>query len=125
MMRILGSVFVLLILLSDSGLLLAQYCSDCEIAPNRRNGRIARADESLLAVESNSAAVMARHLPYGMHRASSAGENERTLLQFEWITWYDDDRRVPVWVGYELTKADARRNRAKQDCFRADPRRTR
>lgn len=121
-MRILGSIFVLLFLFFETPQLLAQYCSDCKIARDRRDGRIARADASLRAAELRSAEVLARHLPFGLHRAASSSSNERMLLQFEWITWYDDDLRVPIWVSYELTKAEAKRNRVRQDCFRVDPR---
>ncbi len=45
------------------------------------------------------------------------------LLQFEWITWYDTDLRVPLWVGYQLSKADAQAKVfPRQDCFRRDRR---
>jgi DNA/RNA endonuclease G (NUC1) len=44
------------------------------------------------------------------------------IHQREWLTWYDDDLRIPIWVAYELTKSDAKKHLVRLDCFRKDPR---
>jgi endonuclease G len=44
------------------------------------------------------------------------------LQQKDYLTWYDDDLRVPLWVAYRLTKNNATAVRERLDCFRPDPR---
>lgn len=63
-----------------------------------------------------------RHLLGGRPIAAASATNEHMIHQTEWITWYDDDLRVPLWVAYELTKADASAQLTRKDCFRKDPR---
>lgn len=64
----------------------------------------------------------ARHLLGGRPIPSANATNERVIHQLEWITWYDEDLRVPLWVAYKLTKADASAQLTRKNCFRKDPR---
>jgi endonuclease G len=62
------------------------------------------------------------HLPWGVPTAPASANNEHLLHQAEYITNYDDDLRVPLWVGYRLTSADLSDGFERLACFRKDPR---
>ena len=67
--------------------------------------------------------IVARHFPYGLPQPPSNAANEEMLLQNEWVIWYDSDLRMPLWVAYRFTKAEAKRKvYPRLDCFRRDPR---
>lgn len=102
--------------------LLAQHCADCKIPSSQRPGRLTAADNALRSAEQNMQLLRARHLPYGLHRPPANATNEKLLYQNEWLTWYDDDLKGPLWVAYFLTKAEALIEGPRQDCFRRDMR---
>jgi endonuclease G len=95
-----------------------QVCSGCEVSQQtvtKANNRL-----NLSAIEKIDSE--ARHFLGGKPIAPANATNERIIHQVEWITWYDDDLRVPLWVAYELTRADASAQLTRKDCFRKDPR---
>jgi|GEM_PF-5291089 len=96
----------------------SQVCTGCEVSAQT----IANADEQLHLTDSERTDAEARHLLGGKPIPAADSTNERMIHQHEWITWYDDDLRVPLWVVYELTKEDASAQRTRKDCFRKDPR---
>ena len=99
-----------------------QICPRCKIPASARAARIAAAEATLVTAASQQAELRARHLPFGVPVPPADAANERLLYQLEWIASYDDDLRVPLWVGYELTAADADAQRERKDCFRHDGR---
>ena len=100
-----------------------QICSGCKITPaSVRNARIANAEEALILSDAQKAAIRDEHVPWGLPRAPATAANERVLYQTEWLTWYDDDLRVPLWVAYKLKGEDADAQRPRLDCFRHDAR---
>lgn len=116
------SIFLILILWSSAGLAVAQYC-DCEIPKSRRASRIKAADQALARASLNEAEIVAKHFPFGLPKPPDDASNESILVQLEWVTWYDNDLRMPLWVGYQLNKTDARNKRyPREDCFRRDAR---
>lgn len=101
---------------------LAQFC-DCEIPKTKRTSRIKAATRALTNAEPKEAEIIAKHFPFGVPKSPTSASGEFIVLQSEWVTWYDSDLRTPLWVGYQLSKAEARRKRfPRQDCFRKDPR---
>lgn len=96
----------------------AQVCSHCQVSQQT----ITNADALLTLEDSEKADAEARHLLGGRPVTSSDATNEHMIHQQEWITSYDDDLRVPLWVAYELTKADASAQLTRKNCFRKDPR---
>lgn len=96
----------------------AQRCPGCQI-PNQD---VAAADARLNLTDAQKRAAEDRHLPFGLHRAPANASNEFLLHQREWVTWYDGDLRVPLWVAYRLTRAEAVATRPRLNCFRQDPR---
>lgn len=101
---------------------LAQFC-DCEIPKSERTSRIKAADRALENAAPKEAEIIAKHFPFGVPKPAANASGEFIVLQSEWVTWYDSDLRTPLWVGYRLTKAEAKKKTfARQDCFRKDPR---
>jgi DNA/RNA endonuclease G (NUC1) len=96
----------------------SQVCSGCEVS----NQTVTKSNQLLNLSDSEKADAESRHLLGGRPIPPASATNEHMLHQHEWITWYDDDLRVPVWVSYELTRADARASLERRDCFRRDPR---
>ena len=96
----------------------SQVCSGCEVA----NQTITKADARLNLTDTEKTDAEARHLLGGRPMPSANATNERMIHQHEWITWYDDDLRLPLWVAYELTAEDASASLSRKDCFRKDPR---
>lgn len=100
------------------GATLSQTCTGCQVSQQK----VANADALLHLDDSEKAEAEARHLLGGRPIPPADATNELMLHQLEWITWYDDDLRVPLWVAYELTRADASVQRTRKNCFRKDPR---
>lgn len=117
-----ASIFFIFFLWSSPGFAVAQHC-DCEIPTSRRANRIKAADQALARAALSEAKIVTRHFPFGLQKPPDDASNESILVQLEWVTWYDNDLRIPLWVGYQLNKTDARNKRyPRQDCFRRDPR---
>jgi DNA/RNA endonuclease G (NUC1) len=102
---------------------IAQTCSGCEIPSAQRTARLNASNQALQTAGSQQSALNTLHCPFGLPASPANADNERLLYQFEWITRYDDDLRMPLWVAYELTKAESSAQVAtRQDCFRRDSR---
>jgi DNA/RNA endonuclease G (NUC1) len=97
---------------------LSQICSGCEVSKQT----VTKADARLQLNDDEKAEAEERHLLGGRPIPPSTATNEHMIHQKEWITWYDDDLRIALWVAYELTKADASAQLSRKDCFRKDPR---
>lgn len=61
-------------------------------------------------------------LPWGIPTKPPGATNEHLLHQTHYVINYDDDLRVPLWVGYRLRKVDVQVHRTRTECFRDDPR---
>ena len=55
-------------------------------------------------------------------RPPAHATREHLLIHKDYLTWYDDDLLVPLWVGYKLTKANIIKQQDRIECFRPDPR---
>jgi DNA/RNA endonuclease G (NUC1) len=96
----------------------AEHCPDCEVSDAKR----AQYDALLNLTASQKQTAQTRHIPYGMPVAAVTVAHEHMLHQKDYVTWYDDDLRVPLWVAYRLTRSHAGAVRERLDCFRRDPR---
>lgn len=96
----------------------SQVCSGCEVSRQT----LTMSDARLNMNAAQKTAAESIHLFAGRPIPTATATNEHMIHQLEWITWYDDDLRVPLWVAYKLTRADLRSNLERQDCFRKDPR---
>jgi len=97
---------------------IAQVCPNCQVSQQT----VSNADALLNLTDVEKADAEARHLLGGRPIPPSSATNEHMIHHHEWITWYDDDLRAPLWVAYELTKADASAQLTRKNCFRRDPR---
>jgi endonuclease G len=96
----------------------ADHCPSCEVSDAKRS----QYDALLTLTASQMHTAESRHIPYGMPIAAATATHEYMLHQKDYVTWYDDDLRVPLWVAYRLTKKNAIAVRERLDCFRPDPR---
>lgn len=102
---------------------LSQIYSPCEIPGPVRSKRLKAAQRANDRAELKRAEIIAKHFPFGFPRALTNATNERIPVQSEWVIWYDDDLKQPLWVAYEFTKAEANKKLVERlDCFRRDPR---
>jgi endonuclease G len=101
----------------------SQFCSDCEINKAVRSTRLKAADQANAKAEENKEEIISKQFPFGIPKSPANADNERLLFHQEWVALYDDDLLMPVWVAYQLTKAQSSATTAvRQDCFRRDPR---
>ena len=108
----------------------AQNCPDCDVTETRE----AQYDRLLTLTPAQQKTALSRHLVYGLPAPLVLGStgvspvvpgvppdtSEHLLLQKDYLTWYDDDLRTPLWVAYRLTKANIIKQRERLECFRAD-----
>jgi endonuclease G len=81
--------------------------------------------ETLAGNEKLKGALMARHAPHGLHRATSPeADNEAILFQDGFLLAHDPDLRTTTWVTYKLTAESLAyaTGRDRINCFRSDPR---
>jgi DNA/RNA endonuclease G (NUC1) len=90
----------------------AQSCS-CEVSDRKE-----RAYDEMLKLDANEKAEVENlHLPFGIPQSSTNATNEHLLHQDEYIIMYDDDLRVPLWVGYQLRRGDLLLERDRHGVF--------
>ena len=108
----------------------AEQCPDCDVTEARE----AQYDRLLTLTPAQQKTALTRHLVYGLPAPLVSGStgvspvvsgvapdtSEHLLLQKDYLTWYDDDLRTPLWVAYRLTKANIIKQRERLECFRAD-----
>ncbi len=100
----------------SASLTYAQSCM-CEVSLNKEKDY-----DKLLELNSEAQTKsQTRDLPWGIPTSISNATHEHALYQEEWITWYDDDLRIPLWAAYQLKAQDVI-SRPRTDCFRKDPR---
>jgi DNA/RNA endonuclease G (NUC1) len=109
---------LIICLLSLSRLAGADRC-DCDT--DVRN-KVDSYDALLSLTPSQKAAAENRNTFYGIPEAPSTASHEHLLDQQDYLIWYDDDLRIPLWVSYELSKTDLQPHRERLECFRKDPR---
>ena len=120
-LRFLVSALVVAVTISPSVLLYsssgwAGSCG-CEVSPAKES----QYNDALILSDLERQAALAIHAPFGIPVSSPTADNERLLVQHNYIIQYDDDLRIPVWVSYRLSKDDVV-SRARKNCFRDDPR---
>jgi endonuclease G len=93
----------------------AQKC-DCDISDRK----VTAYDALLQLDDSEKSEAVATHLPWGIPENDSSATNEHLLHQTHYITNYDYDLRVPIWVAYRLRKQDVEIHRERTECFRKD-----
>ncbi len=86
----------------------------CDISPEV----VQEYDQGLMNVEVFDA--LQRHAPWGTPADINFDAGTRPLYQRHWITGYDADLRMPVWVIYRLRAQDLATSRRRTQCFRPD-----
>ena len=64
--------------------------------------------------------ALQRHAPWGAPADIKFDAGTRPLYQRHWITGYDADLRMPVWVIYRLRAQDLATSRRRTQCFHPD-----
>lgn len=90
----------------------AETCG-CDVSP----ASVALYDRVL-----QSAAGLEEQAPWGVPITAVPPARADILGQPDWMTGYDPDLKIPVWVVYRLRAEDLARPRARTQCFRPDPR---
>jgi DNA/RNA endonuclease G (NUC1) len=98
----------------------ALNCPTCEVD----DAHEAKYDRALNLTTNAQRSAEKKHLPYGFPSPPASALHEHMLHQKDFLVWYDDDLRVPLWVSYKLTKGQISTHRARTECFRPDPRLT-
>jgi endonuclease G, mitochondrial len=98
----------------------ALNCPDCEVSDEDRD----RYDRALFLTENQKKYYASRHVAYGLPKPPGNATREYLLHQKDYLTWYDDDLRTPLWVAYKLTQKNVAKERERLNCFRRDPRLT-
>jgi len=93
-------------------------CPSCEVS----DAKEAQYNALLNLTTAQKKTAESRHVPYGMPIAIAGATHEHLLHQKDYLIWYDDDLRVPLWVSYKLTKKNILREQDRVECFRPDPR---
>ncbi len=75
-------------------------------------------DQALLNADNFKA--IQEHAPWGAPVDMMVDVGTRKLYQRGWITGYDSDLRMPVWVMYRLSADDLAQPRRRTQCFRPD-----
>lgn len=73
-------------------------------APQATKPQKDAADQALLAANAANArsGYLERHLPFGVNRSAVGASHEVTLVAEDYVTRYDRDLYVPLWVAYRL-----------------------
>ena len=75
------------------------------------------ADAQLWLNKRDTAAALARHLPWGVPQPAA----DRILVQRDYVIGYSDSLLVPLWTAHRLDSTGLD-DVARADCFRRDPR---
>jgi endonuclease G, mitochondrial len=104
-------------------LAVAAFAADPAFAQTRNctAAERAAADRELMLSPEEQGAAIAAHLPWGLPRDLGPVDNERLLVQRDYLIGYDGDLRAPLWTAERVDNARLRRL-PRVDCFRADPR---
>jgi endonuclease G, mitochondrial len=93
-------------------------CPSCEVSDDKE----AQYNRLLNLTPAQQKTATNKHVLYGLPRPPANATREHLLIQKDYLTWYDDDLLVPLWVGYKLTRANITRLQDRVECFRPDPR---
>jgi len=110
------SIFGILTLFAGSVAGEPRETCGCDVAKEL----VATYDQALLDV--NTRDVIKRHAPWGVPVDLTFDAGTRVLYQRHWMTGYDPDLRMPVWVAYRLRAEDLTQPRRRTQCFRSDDR---
>lgn len=108
-----GSVFHLLVVVFASQFWFAGQAD----ARNCTASEKSAADAQLWLNKRDTAAALARHLPWGVPQPAA----DRILVQRDYVIGYSDSLLVPLWTAHRLDSRGLG-NVARADCFRRDPR---
>lgn len=108
-----GSVLRLLIVVLAAQFWLAGFAA----ARNCTSTEKSAADAHLWLNKRDSAAALARHLPWGVPQPAT----DRVLVQRDYVIGYSDSLLVPLWTAHRLDSTGLG-DVARADCFRRDPR---
>ena len=111
-MRVRSAVALLLVFVT-AGTSWAEYCKQPGTPVPRAEAN--KFDRAVLLSPSEVTASENTHLRWGKP------DCQRYLFHHEFVLCYDTERRVPLWVMYELTKAEVK-SLARRNGFRTDPR---
>ena len=92
-------------------------CNNCDVSSTNR----AAYDAMLQLSDAQKTATEKLHFPWGLPKARTGTPTVTLLCQADYIIGYDEQLRVPVWVGYRLRGADVKLDRPRTECFRRDP----
>lgn len=98
----------------------ALNCPSCDVEDHLE----AKYNRALNLTPTAKKKAESTHLAYGFPIPSASAVNEHMLHQKDFVLWYDDDLRVPLWVSYKLTRKQIAPHRLRTECFRPDPRLT-
>jgi DNA/RNA endonuclease G (NUC1) len=107
------SLLAVVLILATTGSAWAEYCRQPGTPVPKKEA--ARYDRAVLLSPSEVTEAEERHLKWGKPACN------RYLYHREFVLCYDTERRVALWVMYELTKADVKKL-ARRNAFRTDPR---
>lgn len=100
----------------------------CKWGNGMSESRLDTADDALLSERrpTHSTAIKAalnQHLPFGLPQDQSGDtQGQHKLVQADFVVWYDNDLRVPLWTAHHLSQDQAVAGRTRVDSFRSDPR---
>lgn len=95
---------------------LNKYCRCSDITPVK----LWNADSWLWLSSKDKKSSVSKHLPWGKPVNTTTSENEKTLVQRDYILEHDGDLRTSIWAGYKLTKSNVNKERERTECFRKD-----
>jgi DNA/RNA endonuclease G (NUC1) len=93
-------------------------CPSCDVSEAKKE----QYNQALLLTPAQKKTAESKHVAYGLPVPAANATHEHLLQQKDYLIWYDDDLRVPLWVSYKLTKKQISTHRARTECFRPDPR---
>jgi endonuclease G len=107
------SFWILLLLVTTAGTAWAEYCKQPGTPVPQAEAK--KFDKAVLLSPAEVTASEERHLKWGKPACA------RYLYHHEFVLCYDTERRIALWVMYELTKAEIK-SLARRNGFRTDPR---
>jgi endonuclease G len=74
------------------------------------------------ALNAQRARIVSEQLLGGLPVSAGHPADEFVLIQPDYVIWYDETLRVPLWVAYRLTSANLAGPPGRVEAFRPDPR---
>lgn len=96
-----------------------RYCR-CDL--KNEPEKIEEANSGLWLNKRDNEGALKVHLPWGLPKNPADAENEKLLIQRDYILNYDADLKTPTWAAYRLTAKDVKAKQPRTECFRRDVR---